>query len=578
MKKQFVKISVLMIAMLAFGCNDDSGNSTPNAPAIDENKPCDYSVEEQYRKCAEMDGVSVYEYCHPDGIIKSTECDGACTTPKSCKLPNDACAPGSHKCNYGDSLFSEMGVGMVCDNNGVWKKDQDCASGVCNGTRCGKLADTEICKGVTEARCEDNEDGIGILATCTEETRTRTECPNASCKNDKECGTCKSGEVKCENVTDDKGIEVGLIKVCENSEWVESKCKYNRKCASATSCEICEETECVTTPTFPVGDVSYVKLSCPSEAEPVTYSCSIVSCVTATKECGECQNESKRCENHDENGKQVGYISTCEDGQYKKPTRCADDVPCKGNACGDCLNGDTKCEIDNWGGEHAFVYFCVDGSWSSSHDYQCPTAQCTSDNKMCAFTTAQICVQREYGKTGRIITKENNGYSFKDCDDDTSCNPDKTACGECNIGDYDHKSVCVNDAEHHGTWTHCVDGELVSEACKDGNSCSCYNGVCTSCGVCVSGTIESECRENNGISRIDFCEDGKHIRNENCPNGAMCSEDESKCAPCNDGDSYCKTENGKGYLGTCENGEYGNWTECPSGQCHNRTECKAVEE
>ena len=421
MKKHLIRFSTLMVAMVMFGCNDDSSKSPQNAPAIDENKPCEYNVEEQYRKCAEMDGVSVYEFCHPDGVIKSIECDGACTTPKSCKLPNDKCAPGTHKCNYGDSLFSEMGVGMVCDNNGVWKKDQDCASGVCNGTRCGKLADTEICKGVTESRCEDNADGMGILATCTDETRTRTEC-NASCKNDKECGTCISGKTKCENITtkDRLGndIEVGQITGCENGEPVERLCDYERKCADETSCEICNETECKAQST-PAGEVAIITMTCSNET--VTYSCGMASCNIATKGCGECQNGSKRCENHEEDGKLIGYFETCEDGLYKNLTRCAEDVSCYGErSCGNCVNGDTKCEIDNWGGEHAFVYFCVDGSWSTSHDYQCPTDQCTSDNKMCAFSTAQICVQRDYGETGRIVIKENNGYTFKDCDNEAA--------------------------------------------------------------------------------------------------------------------------------------------------------------
>ncbi len=576
MKKQFVRFSTLMVAMLMFGCDDDSGNSTPNAPAIDENKPCDYSVEEQYRKCAEMDGVSVYEYCHPDGIIKSTECDGACTTPKSCKLPNDACAPGTHKCNYGDSLFSEMGVGMVCDNNGVWKKDQDCASGVCNGTRCGKLADTEICKGVTEPRCENDADGMGILATCTEEKRTRTEC-NASCKNDKECGSCKSGETKCEDIKGDDDVEIGYAKVCQDGEWIESQCKYKRKCADETSCEICESTECTTTSYNPVGDVSVLTLSCPSEAEPVNYSCSTVSCVTATKECGECQNGAGNCENREENGKQVGYLKTCEDGLFKNPTRCDNGFSCYNRGCGDCVNGDTECRIEDWGGTHAFVYFCENGSWSRSHDYQCPTDQCSSDNKMCAFSTAQICVQKDRGQDARLIKKSNNAYIYESCPDDVSCTSDKNGCGVCNNDNRDN-NVCVNDADFHGTLTHCVDGAIVSEACENGNSCNCSGGSCTYCGVCIHGTIESACRESNGRTYIDFCEDGQHMRNESCPNDVMCAADGSKCAACNDGDTYCKMENGKAYLGTCAEGEYTGWTACPSGKCNNRTECKAIEE
>ena len=563
--------------------NNNNNNNNENNNQQDES--CDYTQEETYRKCTDNNGVGVYSYCHPDNKIMKIDCDGACIDATSCKLSTGDCAPGANKCEGGDSLFSPIGASSVCNQDGTWREATACPSSVCTGTRCGQLDDSGICEGITEARCQNGEDGVGIIVECTESTRTLTACPNsASCKNEYECGDCKDSDSKCEDTTETisgKEVKIGNLSVCENGEWKTDVCKYKRPCADdEKSCESCEIQSCENKDTGGYGGkIAILTLSCPSEAN-ASHSCGQVTC-TETNECGECRDGGGRCEDREENGKQIGYRYSCDKGRFVQPTKCENDVSCNGEyGCGDCQNGDTKCEVRFWAGQdRGYMKVCIDGRWQN--EVECPTGACTSDNKMCEYSGDQLCVQQEYEKIGIIVTKDGEGYKFEKCASEVSCNAEKNNCGACK----DNDSSCVNNEDKVGQLTKCENGEWTTNPCENNTSCSCngssgYNCAPADyhyCGRCVEGTIESCSNRANDVGYIRHCRNGS-MKDEACPNKVSCNEDNTDCAPCTDGMKYCLNSGGKTEVGTCSGGVYTDWQPCASGLCNDDyTDCKPEE-
>lgn len=158
------------------------------------------------------------------------------------------------------------------------------------------------------------------------------------------------------------------------------------------------------------------------------------SCKADGKTCGICKNGAKRCVNGETNA--IGHMEICNNGVYEyleEDKNCDNNNSCAedGKTCGVCNNvrNDILClnkPSAGWS-EVGFKYQCKNGGWDEESPIECIDA----------------------------------GYVR------SSCNPERTNCGEC-LNGYTPCSVSLE--YHNGYLVGCDDGKYtgIVEICEKG--------------------------------------------------------------------------------------------------------------
>lgn len=217
-----------------------------------------------------------------------------------------------------------------------------------------------------------------------------------------------------------------------------------------------------------------------------------------------------------------GTYQTCSDkGRWSVSQACPGNTSCASETeCGECKDGDIKCD-DDPETDVGTSKICVKGKWEVQNECaneegrpvsclkeasgpskvcgECrnmPTQQCTNVTKPGASTDLLIghLYMCEGGKMrgfqksaeGEITLTEDK---YIKCDAGNSCNPDRTACGECCVG----RKICKNDGIARkdgrpdgtvGQMYTCVDGVI------DANPTPCPNET-----LCDERTLGQSCGE-----------------------------------------------------------------------------------
>ncbi len=211
-------------------------------------------------------------------------------------------AEGGERCFASDS--NQLAVLKTC-KDGHWTLKETCASPRCSSdlSACAPCVDGETV-------CAEGSDGAGSVYACNNGAPAFQYSCAGPCKPNGTCGECFEDEPAfCENAT---------LRKCVNLSHVWTRCESGQCTADMTEC----------------------------------------GCVNDTQECA-----------NDENTNQ-GKIKTCSANKWGSETIClAGDkspVSCASEkACGECLNGETKCETKNI---KSYEYTCQIGIWVKTKD------------------------------------------------------------------------------------------------------------------------------------------------------------------------------------------------------------------
>ncbi len=262
--------------------------------------------------------------------------------------------------------------------------------------------------------------------------------------------------------------------------------------------------------------------------------------------CGECVNGDKKCDLIDN----VNGIYYCDDGKWRQDKACVNNVSCnKDNDCGNCINGEQRCVVGS-DGKNAEIQICKIGEWEKESD--CSTVSCDTTGKQCGIChgVTTSCVDDANTGIGVYYECRENNWLNTICGGGASCKSD-TECGECHDGDMKCEDGKLSTCEN-GQWG-------AEKTCENDYSC---NAVATACGECVNG--ETKCDKGE----LSICINGSWLSSA-CPNNALCAT-ETTCGVCHEGDKRCiagTSNDGKASIDVCEKGAWNHLEDCETILC-----------
>ena len=440
-------------------------------------------------------------------VCSNAECDLVCNENGKC-----------HECDDGETRC-ENNVYQYCDGH-IWHNDGNCAinpdicDNSCNGNtllKCTKNKKTGLSETIEincEHGCIDKNDELRCLGeACSDENSMKCNdeyldicidghvnkiycpfgCENDMCKSSHR-EICAAGEEKCEVNSLNKPVHYECVMSQDN----ESELSYKWEVV-----DVCPSNSC---------DVQ--KLDC--------------GCADGEKVCIDGQDIIKTCKNvngyaHWEYSESsFGCLDeytliSCNNGAITE-TSCP--FGCSNNACNECSNGDSVCNLD----DDNLINKCVDGHWTTTN---CEFG-CNSEKKICYDCPQDNIYQRCSDDNTSLLKCENGilseAFCKFGCSKDT-CNECTTDAKQCSESSPQKIEICVDG--HWGT---------ISETCVNG----CKNAKCT----CEEDG--SDCDGNNMI----ICKDG-YIDKVDCPYGCKngtCRTLES--VSCQIGATKCEFDNG----------------------------------
>ena len=399
--------------------------------------------------------------------------------------------------------------------------------------------------------CTENKDGIGIIKACIKGRLIEYSCRTAGCNEKGDDCDMNMSRNECTEDTpsvcsnDKKGI--GIIKTCVRGQLIEFSCRSVSCNEEGTDCG-----ECVNNVSTCIDDKDFrgTLVKC-ENGKKQEKKCGNVSC--DGDKCGTCRNYDKTCEN-DENG--VGVMSQCVNGKSSSvmSEQCEHGFSCKRtkvgeNAeglwqmkftrCGECLEGELKCENDPSG--NGVMYRCYEGEWHEIKGSDGFSTCMYGDDGYLILDTLEngsyVCGKRFTTlDTGRYNHNDYTGYaditltgyypitqkvqpftttmSAKDANWNSrvSCDLDGKMLGVC------HNSVrlCINEERgKNGYLIVCQGGRIMDfdftdkkdSTDYDGIACHCQesgnnNGGCSSAQNCYAG--------QTAVTGIKMCQPPKY--------------------------------------------------------------------
>ena len=411
-----------------------------------------------------------------DGVAdEDADTDDRTDTAGDSDKTDSADSDDSAEDNDADTGSSGIDFDKSCETSGGIPTDGVCVCDkvvcdpgiVCNveTKKCANYVESE-CSEDTPKTCTNDETGIGNVIECQNGHLFSFSCKTVSCNEaGSDCGECLNeiGDV-CINDSEDNGFTAH----CNNGTLVKKeeclKVFYDEEYAEYyDSCE------------------HFVTPDCNEDWLKDQF-WNHVSCVG--DKCGECINYSNICVNDEENH---GKIYECVNGKAgKHKSDCENGASCcthffkcyeNLNTCGECVNGDVKCEND--ASDYAHMYRCNSGKWEEITDDDDPLSPYSSE----ASQQARITITGYNPNTQKVETftttlmASGTDYKYH-----ISCKNDKEY-GVC------HNSIqyCVNQERgKRGFIIKCENGVLADyDGNHDNIACTCVefgnnNGGCSS--------------------------------------------------------------------------------------------------
>ena len=272
--------------------------------------------------------------------------------------------------------------------------------------------------------CREDGEGFDKLGRCAACDKKGKNCLDYSCPT--------NGETNCQKTDQDLYIEFS----CINHSWIPSSkmcsecsedgktCKdpfVNYNCPTGNSCTsvLNKESDTYQTVSFWCDDDGKLKMMNCAEGQ---------FCFEG--QCSDMQCKDSECTNNDSG---VGEFKKCKsDGKFEERQECAGGASCKSDfLCGECKNGDVKCEnIEGVG----VMSVCQFGMWVAGESCQYQ-ASC-KDDKSCNVCKDGLkrCEDRD-GQGYIQICEQKDWKDDKACKDESSetkllCDKEKEAeCG-----------------------------------------------------------------------------------------------------------------------------------------------------
>lgn len=359
------------------------------------------------------------------------------TDPDSAATDNDTTENGSDA----DTGAPEKVV--TCkESDGIHGELTTCAGDTCetvecpDGNSCNRLlTGCGECQNGTKSDCRESDSGMVIYQCYAGSFSVFKECPNGcnSAGNDCAGDECTDGDTKCVNGSDEKGETYN----CMNGRWQK------------------DEEQC------------------------------LGSCDETMKQCGEdnCVNYTMKCRDDMLTASTGGgAIAQCKFGKWEIYEECSAGASCKNeNSCGECRNGDTKCEdhdVDavmnkncnakgecetdsngntKWYPANIGVQLlCSNGKWSD--DMYCPAVAGTFQQFRSGYvkwTTEMTWLYHIYEST--LV---HDDYHYSSCHNDSKNGISE--CGKCHNTFY----ICSDEnisGKPQGHIYRCENGEVVSK-------------------------------------------------------------------------------------------------------------------
>ena len=349
---------------------------------------------------------------------------------------NDTGEPGTvTSCKENDGIHGELTtcVGDTCET-------VECPDGnSCNRllTGCGE------CQNGTKSDCRESDSGMVIYQCYAGSLSVFKECPHGCNSDGNDCASdeCTDGDTKCVSGNN----EIGETYSCMDGRWH----KDDEKCTG----------------------------SCDKQMK----TCGKDNCVNYTMTC--------RDDLATENG--GGAIAQCKFGKWEIYEECSNGASCKNdNNCGECKNGDTKCEdhdvdgimnkncnakgeceTDSSGNTKWYPanigvqLLCSNGEWSD--DIYCPAASGTFQQYSSGYVhwnTMMTWVYKVYN--GSLV---HDDYHYSSCHNDSKNGISE--CGTCN----NHFNICSDEnigGKPQGHIYGCQNGQIVSSTICSNKTCS----------------------------------------------------------------------------------------------------------
>ena len=357
---------------VACGGDDSSVKSVavPEIESADDLDSCSKSNEGDTVYVAEEDA---YYLCHKKewtkmGIPDSVEIK----TEKNSSSSKKSSSSGKSSDKSGKSSSSEKSSDA---------KDKSSSSGKSSSSKAGSSTSVfvEECKEGIPDVCANNEKGVGVITTCIRGKLIEYSCRTAACNEKGDDCDMNMSKIECTeddtpSVCTNDGKGIGTVKACIKGRKVEYSCRSVSCNEDGNDCGECVNN--VTTCTDD-EDLKGTVTKC-EDGKKIEEKCGNVSC--DGNSCGKCLNFEQRCTN-DINGE--GRVTQCVNGRFGSTMmteQCENGVSCKRTKvgireepggsytdqmkftrCGVCVDGDHKCENDEF--DNGVMYRCFEGEW-----------------------------------------------------------------------------------------------------------------------------------------------------------------------------------------------------------------------
>ena len=379
-------------------------------------------------------------------------------------------------------------LGTVCIEGGM-----RCASG---GPRLG-----DDCHETREV-CMDDKDSdmpAGRMMTCknnlwsyAEECRDSSEAPVSCNAAHTACGKCLNDTVTCR---DEK-----TLTRCVMGEAYDETCPWGCKTVDGVGqCEAkvgeaCDRDETVCEN---LGGIGLLK-TC-THGVWASTSCEDVSC--KGNSCGECMDKASICTNN--------VSRTCDKGVWGPPTDCANGCNDAGTQCKPCSNNYYQCVNDSRGA--GMISQCIGNEWVEQKDLNGPGNSCISPQP-----------DKDYKK----ILGECQNYATRCWCNGAECNDERNTLQMCKNGRWEKLTDCKSCTENSGK---AVCAQMLGTDCKnefaiqcDGNKrVQCQNGFWKEIETCEAGCDKksSQCIVPCETGMIRYATNSQQVNLELCTDG-----------------------------------------------------------
>ena len=357
---------------------------------------------------------------------------GSCANATACKQCDDDNDSLRRRCISPTEYY-------VCED-GLWSDKKLTCPG---GQFCNETADS--CSNKLSTSCIDDIKGTGQLWTYNKGDLQSKPCSDdVSCVSDgRECGVCHNGnDTRCLN---------DVYYTCQHGIFVKTACTQGLGCHSVGNngaCNECTAGRCKDDKDG-IGYIEECKDGAFVNSEKCQTENGTASCLNDI-DCGECLNDSVRCDDK--------TLQKCQSGQWTDFELCEGDTPLCDAKSGECVPDPNRCKGNAQICKNGILKKCENETWK---DYPCELG--CYDKHEC-----NVCTLNETVCDGNILkTCVGNAWTEEECE--LKC---ENISGGAHCTCQGSGAKCHNDKE---LWS-CVKNLWTSKPCLGG----CVGNICYS--------------------------------------------------------------------------------------------------